>query len=328
MRWTMLVAALGLMLASFTLTTTAADDPATDAERADHFERMAKVARDLIDSPEIERQAAGLLLWQSASAWHVEHPTLMSERELRERLDRLIAEADSGLARALLAQLCSIRKLHQHCRDQGLDRAIVEQDGAELFARLYLTEADEEERLREVLIAAEALEERYMDFGLILLDGIEARYELELDESLAIIHALQLGPAYGPTTRLCQQAIDDDPALDQACESVYTRMASEAGSMIFNLVGSSILARRAEAKGEPGSIARHEQWKEEFHAWQSCAYSAGEAIWEAMNADWVRAYLRHWQRHGEASAIQFLAEQGQADCGPVPRSPWAMAANP
>jgi hypothetical protein len=328
MRWTMLVAALSLMLASFALTTTVAADPAIYAERADHFERIAKVAQDLIDAPEIERQAAGLLLWRSASAWHVEHPTLMSERELRERLDRLIAEADSGLARALLAQLCSNKKLHQHCRDQGLDRAIVEQDGAELFARLYLTETHEEERLREVLIAAEALDERAMDFALILLDGIEARYELELDESHAIIHALQMGPALGPTGQLCQQAIDEDPELDQACESVHIRMASEPGSMIFNLLGASVLARRAEAKGEPKAMARHEQWREDHHAWQSCAYSAGEAIWEAMNADWVRAYLRHWQRHGEASAIQFIAEQGESDCGPAPRSPWAMAANP
>lgn len=283
--------------------------------------RMAQVANALMASPEPQRQAVGLLLAETFFLWEVEHQPRMNESDFMDRLEALIEQADTGLARAFLAQLCAYRDLQRYCRQQGLDKAIVEFDGAELFARLHLTGNDETHRRREVVVAAEHLEERFMDYALILFEAIQAEVGLEMEESHAIMHAMTTGPRLSQISSLCRQPAVDDPELDQACLGILERMIDGTRSSILTMLGSSLMARRAEAQGEAGALAGHEKWRADYYDWLTCISTVNEEVWEAADADLILSFVDRWRRSGEASAHAFLATQAGVDCGLPPPPP-------
>lgn len=301
---------------------------AVAGDRPDDQVDTRQVASALLDSPEPSRQVAGLLFSESALPRDAEYRPLLSESEFLDRLHGLIDRADSGLTRALLAQLCSLKGLQADCRQRGLDEAIVRHDGAELWARMYLTERGDSERLREVIVGAQQLEERSMDYALIIFDAFEAEGQLSTESYLAKLAALTIGPGLSPISEYCQQAVINDPTLDSACVRVTQSMIDDARSDLIVMFGSSIMARRAEAAGQSGANARHEAWRASFHEWLSCNYSVAEEVWGSAPTSFVHEFVNHWQERGETSAHAFVAARAGLDCGLPPRSPWSADSSP
>jgi len=327
--------ALLVFILVLTLSLTACDAGSKDAlaaepfDEAEHAARMVEVAQNLIDSRDPQEQVAGLLLAElSTSWWWSDHPPILSEAESVELLYTLIERSDSALARALTAQACAMKDLQAHCRRRGLDDAIVRLDGAELFARIYLTGIDDLERTREVLLAAEGLAERYTELALLILDGMEAHGGfLPLELSTApLFAALSTMPPLVSISRFCVAQAMDDYELDQACERLVGNMVNEAGSLMLNMLGASLMAQRAEAHGDPEAVDRYEQWRAGFFEWMGCTSAVSQEFWESADTAFVREFLRYWQRHGEARAQAMVAERAGLDCGLPEPSPFSRAA--
>lgn len=300
--------------------------PGQEAERLEPAEleaRMIRVAGTLIASSAPAERAAGLLLAEQAKLWQTKAQPLLSEAEFVEDLHGLIEEADSALTRALLAQLCRMTDRVLDCRRQGLDEAIVALDGAELLARLHLTEPGDLERARDVMVAAEHLAPRHSDFAMTVLDGIDA--QTDAPSTRAQMAALALAPIslppLSPIADLCQQRADNDAALDQACERLLNAMMDRGDNLLLTALASNLTAQRAEAAGDTLAVARHDSWKAELLAFSGCAGAVGMESLAAEEPRLIREFLRRWERGGEASAHAFLATQAGLDCGLPPPPP-------
>jgi hypothetical protein len=303
--------------------------PAEKSERSEQAElqaRMIRVARTLMTSPAPAERSAGLLLAEQAKLWRTTAQPVLSEAEFVNDLHVLIEEADSALTRALLAQLCGMTDRVDDCRRRGLDDAIVALDGAELLARLHLTEHSDLERTRDVMVAADHLAPGHPHYGLLLLDAMEAHSDALPDgiTLLAIVVPFWQSSGLGQMAQLCQQPAADDPQLDRACDRILDAMMDQPASLLFTTFASSIKALRAEARGETGAVSRHESWRSDLYEWVRCVGAGSEGTLEAGDAPLVREFLEHWQRFGEVSAHVFLASQAGLDCG-LPEPPPARA---
>lgn len=318
MRLALLAFILALALSQTACNAVSEDAPVADPfDEAEHAARMVEVTQALIDSRNPQQQAAGLLMAENALMWGWDDQApVLSESEFIDQLHALIDASDSAITRALLAQLCANQGLQAECVRRGLDDAIVALDGAELFARLNLTEPDDQERLRAVILAAESLNERQMDYALILLDAMEAHGEFVPAElSVApLIHGLMLSPPLASIARLCGDPAPDDPELDQACEHLLRLMSEQASSFIVNMLASAVWAQRREAQGHAGALETHELRRADFYDWAACNGSASDELWQAADARFVREFLERWQRYGEYKAHAFVAEKTGLDC--------------
>ncbi len=297
-------------------------------DQAEHAVRMVSVTRQLLDSGHPQQQAAGLLLAELSNSWAWwDQEPILDETESVALLHDLIRRADSASNRALLAQVCAVLDLRADCRRQGLDQAIAEQDGAELIARLDLTDNDEAERARELIIASRALNERYADFALILLDAMETHGDMEPTELMsAWFYSMNQVSPMSLMADQCRKPAIDDPALDRACERMLQALMEGSRSMLFNMLGSRLMAKRAEARGEAAAVDRHEQWRARYRDWMSCASGNGANFWETADAQLLRTFLERFQYHGEASAHAFVAARAGVDCGLPEPSPFSTAA--
>lgn len=292
-------------------------DTAKLFDEVEHLARMAEVTENLIQSPDPTQQAAGLLMAEHALSWspHETAPALSAAESL-DRLHTLIEIADTALARALLAQLCANKGVQQDCVRRGLDEAIVRFDGADLIARLQLTDLLDRERSRQIIVETQTLNERHMDYALLVLDAMEAHGGFVAAELgiAPFTHGLSLSPPFGPISAQCTLASPDDLELDQACERILDQMMQDRSSLILTSVGSGISARRLQARGDPDAQERHEQWQARLHEQIACFGDASQGTWETADAETVRKILEHWQAHGEASAWAWLAEKAGLDC--------------
>lgn len=315
-----------LLLASAQLAVAEVDAPAELFDEAEHAARMLELIDSLIQSPDPTQQAAGLLMAEHArwAGWYPDQPILI-QTEFLDRLHRLIDQANTPLARALLAQLCATRDIRSDCVQRGLDAAIVSDDGAELLARLQLTDGDDTDRLRGIMVEAQALNERHMDYALLLLDAMKAHGGF-VDAELAVtplIYGLTLSPAFSPFSKLCGAPATEDSELDEACERILERMMQGGTSMLLNAIGSAVSAQRRTAKGDPHAQERHEQWRAEIAAHAACRSDQTDELMLSADAEFMRAFLQHWQQHGEAGAQRMLDEKAGVDCRPLEPSPFS-----
>lgn len=214
MRW--LICSSLLLLASAQMAVAEVDAQAELFDEAEHIARLLEMTDKLLQSSDPTRQAAGLMMTQSLrwSEWASDNE-LPGEAEFLDHLMGLIERADTALARALLAHLCAARDIRGDCIRLGLDDAIVRYDGAELLARLTLTESDDTERLRDVIVEAQKLDERQMDHALLLLEAMEAHVGFTAAEaSLApLTFSLNVSPPYSPFFNICGSPSLTDPEL-------------------------------------------------------------------------------------------------------------------
>ena len=323
LRWLAFSAFFFLALSRLAMGQTA--DTAPPFDEAEHAARMAEVTEQLIESSDPTQQAAGLLLSEHAiwAGWHTDDP-ILSETEFSGRLHALIDAADSALARALLAHLCASQGVQEDCIDRGLDDAIVRFDGADLVARLHLADADDANRVRQVIIQAQTLNERYMDYALLLLDAMDEHGGFVTTELAAapLLHGLSLSPPFANFSRQCASPSPEDPELDHACERILDQMMGDHSSLLLTAIGSAVSAQRLQARGDSDAQARHEQWRDESNQQIACFGSASEAIWETADGQFVREFLKHWQAYGEASALIMVANQAGLDCGSLQPPPF------
>lgn len=315
MRW--IACSAVLFLAACHLGTGEAADAADPFDEAEHLARMAEVTENLIQSSDPTQQAAGLLMAEHALLWspHEVEPAL-SAAESIDRLHALIGTADTAIARALLAQLCAGKGIQEDCIRRGLDEAIVRFDNADLIARLHLTHHEDGNRVSRIIIEAQALEERHMDYALLLLDAMEAHGGFVAAELAVapILHGLSLSPPFAGFARLCASPSPEDMALDQACKRMLEKMMQDRSSLMLSSIGSAVSAQRRQAEGDPDALERHEQWRSELNERLTCLGAASDAAWEAADAKFVRDFLNHWQQYGEASAQAMVADKSGVDC--------------
>jgi len=330
MRLALLVFILILALSQTACNAVSEESPAAESfDEAEHAARMVEVTQTLIDSPDPEEQAAGLLLAELSTSWRwLDHAPILSEAESVELLYTMIERSDSALGRALTARVCAMKDLQAECRRRGLDEAIVRLDGAELFARTDLTGIDDLKRTREVLVAAEGLAERHMELALLLLDAMEAHGGFQpLELSITPLSVfLSTTPSLASISRLCVEQAMDGSELDQACERLLDSMVNEAASFILNMLGASVMAQRAEAHGDQEAMDRYEQWRAGFYEWMGCASVVRQEFWESADTTFMREFFRYWQRHGEARAYALVAERAGLDCELPEPSPFSRAA--
>ena len=315
MRW--LACTAFLFLASSQLAFGEVPDEAPPFDEAEHLGRMAEVTEQLIQSSDPTQQAAGLLMTEHALLWspHDVEPAISAAERL-DRLHALIDAADTALARALLAQLCANKGIQEDCIRRGLDDAIVQFDGADLIARLQLTYFLDRDRARQIIVEAQTLNERHMDYALLILDAM-GEHGGFVAEELAVapfIHALSLSPPFQPVSDQCASPSPEDPELSQACERILDLMMEGRSSMLLTSLGSAVSARRLQAQGDPDAQERHEQWQARFYDQLACFGSASDGIWETADGQFVREFLEHWQEHGEASAWAMIADKAGVDC--------------
>ncbi|MFW5815629.1 MAG: hypothetical protein ACOCVP_02115 [Wenzhouxiangella sp.] len=303
--------------------------PAAEAKRSEQAEfegRMIGVAETLLASPAPAERAAGLLLAEQAKLWQTTAQPVLGEAEFDNELHGLIEEADCALTRALLAQLCGMTDRVDDCRRRGLDEAIVALDGAELLARLHLTELGDLERARDVMVAAERVAPRQAAYAMTVLDGTDTRSEaLSARAQMAAIFALASStfPPLSPIENLCQRKADHDPALDQACERLLSAMMDQADNLLLTSLASALAAQRAEAAGNALAMARHAGWRAELSEFVRCTGAVEMEPLAAEQPGFIREFLQHWQHHGEAGAHAFMAARADIDCAspqppPVP----------
>lgn len=291
---------------------------------AKHIARLLELTDGLLQSSEPTQQAAGLMLTESLrwSEW-ANDSELLGEAEFLDHLQGLIKQADTALARALLAHLCAVKEIRGDCIDLGLDDAIVRHDGAELFARLQLTELDDTERLRDLIMAAQNLDERHMDYALLLNDAMEAHGGFVAWEFAAapLIQGLSLSPPYSPFVNICGSPSPDDPELDRACDRSAQRMMEDGSSLISAVIGSSVSALRRTAQGDPHAQELHDQWRASISEHVLCRGEHTDEVMMSADAQFMREFLEHWRQHGEASAWSMVEEMAGVDCAPLQASP-------
>ncbi len=326
MRW--IACSAFLFLAACQLDIGEAADTTDPFDEAEHAARMLELIDTLIQSQDPTQQAAGLLMAEHAvwAGWYTEEP-LLSQTEFLDRLHALIETAATPLARALLAQLCATNDIRSDCVRGGLDDAIVRHDGAELLARLQLTEREDTERLRHIVVAAQTLNERHMDLALLLLGAMEDQGDFAAPEfaSIPLIYGLMMMPPYSSFSNLCGSPWPEDSELDQACERILDRMMQDRSSTLQSTLGSAVSARKLQTRGDSDAQERHEQWRAAFMDQHACFGTASEGIWQTADAQFVREFLEHWQAHGEASAWAMIGEKAGADCGPLEPPPFRSA---
>lgn len=318
MRWLLCFALLFLAPAQMAMAEVDSQDELFD--EAEHTARMLELIETLIESPDPTRQAAGLLMVEHAgwAGWYTEEP-LRSGVEVLDQLYALIDQADTPLARTLLAQLCAATSIQSACVRRGLDEAILRLDGGNLIARLMLIETGDHDRIRDVVIAAESINEHHMDLALLLLDAMEAQGVFSREEmtTAPMIYGLLIIPPFQHFTRLCTEPAANDTDLNQACDRITHKMTDNTGSLILTMIGASITARRLAAEGATDALEKHEEWRAAHREWLTCVGSAGEKVREEADEQFTRELIEHWQRHGEASAQALLAEKAGLDCEPL-----------
>ncbi len=317
-----------LLLAAAQMAVAEVDAQDEPLDEAGYAARMLVLIDSLIQSQDPAQQAAGLLMSEHAvwAGWHTEE-SILSGTEFFDRLYALIDTADTPLARALLAQLCASNHIRSDCVRRGLDDAIVRHDGAELLARLQITERDDTERARSIIFAAQTLKERQMDFALLLLDAMEDQGDFAAPEfaSVPLVYGLTLMPHFTPFSDLCGLPSAEDTELNQACERTQDLMMKARFSMLLNSLGSAVSARRLEAQGDSDAQERHEQWRARFTGQMACFAASNEGVWETADAQFMREFLEHWQKHGEASAWSMIGEKAGLECESVDPPPFRSA---
>lgn len=323
MRWFVLLAFLIFASTPLALGETSEQPEAFD--EAAHAARMAEVVEQLLGSAEPARQAAGLLISETMRAHALpERSLLLQEQQSLDRIHELIDTADTPLARALLAKLCETKSIQADCVGHGLDDAIVRYDNAELFARMHLTEHENTDRLRNVLVEAKALNERHVDYALLLLDAIEDHGGFTPEERFGtpFLYGMSLMPGLSALSNLCRSPSPEDPELDNACARNLQLMLLDGNSIITTAISSAIIAQRHTADGNPNAQQQHEQWSTEVSALTACVGPIGEQFWKTADSESVREFLEHWQQYGEASAHVMTADKAGAACGPLEPSPF------
>lgn len=322
MRWSVSFVLLVLAAAHWVLAESAQSDELFD--EAEQNARIVELIETLLESESAEQQAAGLLVnrFLRWAEWYTE-PDELREISVSERTLVLIETADTPLARALLAQLCVAESIQSDCIRNGLDDAIVRYDDAELLARLTLTENHDTERLRDVIVEAQKLDERQMDHALLLLELMETHGEFTAAQAplAPLTFSVNLAPPFSLFFKVCGSPSPDDPELDEACDQNVARMMEEGTSMMINSIGSAVSAQRRMAKGDPDAQALHDQWRASLREIAECGSPQINDFMVSADSQLLREYFEHWRQHGESSAWSKLAELVGVDCAPLEPSP-------
>ncbi|MGY6553671.1 MAG: hypothetical protein ACXIUM_04020 [Wenzhouxiangella sp.] len=293
-------------------------------DEAEHIARLLAMTDGFLQSSEPTQQAAGLMMsWHLRWAEWAADTELLGEAEFLDHLQRLIELADTALARALLAHLCAVKDIRSDCIGLGLDAAIVRYDGAELLARLQLTKRDDSDRMRQLILAAQNLDERQMDYALFLHDAMQTHGGfVDAEFSVApLIHGLSLSPSFSPFVETCGSPSPDEPELDQACGRIVERMVQGRGSLMIAAIGSAVSAQRRMALGDPHAQELHDQWRASISEHGLCRGGQTDEFMISADARFIRNFLAHWREHGEISAWSMVEQMAGVDCAPLQASP-------
>ncbi len=259
----------------------------------------------MLDQSEPRMRAAGLVV--------------LADNEDKDRTAAIIENVrgtTDGAAMLWLAHACRQADLQRECIEAGLDRAIVQYDGGNLFARVAL---HEEADFADLIL--ETRRESMYYFSLIeaWYHGL-SRADVTVDEGspgqrLAQAYAIAAAwatPAFVPLMETCRNA-DPGGEVDRSCQQLAGRVIDSGESILGTMVAMAVQRRGEPASNEERSAAETASNR------AGCQMQALEPELMAMDDPGVREVLGLLKRHGEFEAWDRLAERHEIDCSnPLP----------
>lgn len=254
--------------------------------------------------------------------------------ELLDRFEQAIRTTTDGAALAWLAAACATADIESFCVDAGLDDAIVQHDGANLFSRLALFPGAEAETRDRLVIEAENTQNYTSQLTAVWFGALDEGPAAALlkKPNVKLIGAFSMSMAYGiPTYQSVTQACGAENApgdeLDRACGRIADRMISDSQTLIGQMVGFSLASSRAEASGDQSRVALLEQRKVFENALHGCRAEALRVLtddFKNLDEPDARDFMEMFGTHGEIEAWARLAAQHDIDCS-SPADPTAEA---
>jgi len=254
----------------------------------------------MIDQSDPAVRAAGLVVLDADALHH------------RTRLiTDLVRETTDGAAMLWLAHSCAVAEIVQECLTAGLDDAVLEFDGGNLFARLPLHPPE-----RISTLSLESDRESIYYFSLVSAwydalaqnepDGANPHERFVQAHAIASAWAL---PALFPLIGVCT-----DPAADLgtigACRRVGQSMTDRREAMLSMILGEALQGRT----GSSAPSATESPWRSRAE----CQSRGLEPVLRSMNEQQMRDALEMFERRGELETWGHLAELHGVDC---PASP-------
>jgi len=282
----------------------------------DGFERYDPAVDWLLEHDNPRYRAAGVMF--RADRTISGHPG--AAEELGARILGMIDSTTDGAALSWLASACRMAAIEQRCIETGLDRAIIEHDGANLFSRGMLVRNATEAQREAWVIEAKSVDTYLLDVVAIWFEALNIVTGPTADsaESENLIAAFAIGmaqamPAFQDLSLACQ-ATTPDTALDRACTRVLSDLVDHGDTTIAANLGLSLQARRAEARGAADEAARLNARLDELRASNLCIGQAMQPQLGRDEAQAARDYVKLITTHGELAGARRFAERYGIDC--------------
>ncbi len=271
-------------------------------ERSIHLlpDPLAGAAAWMLNQPETQLRAAALL-----------SPAAGGTEERRRRILDEVRSTTDGAAMLWLAHACRANGLSEECTKEGLDDAIVKDDGGNLYARMALHDDRDLPRLildsrRESMYGPELIESWYRG-----LSSVGERHRLDtagrrLTDAMEIA-SLWNRDAIGYALLEPCRSVPMESALLRACEALADRLIRSATNTLESSIATLALrpSRATEAERASHSrIANH----------TDCLRMALQPEVNAMDNLAVRRFLDEFKRVDEFEAWAQLAATYAIDC--------------
>ena len=302
--------------------------PAVDdmAEQEARFNAtVATVARDMVQSSDDRKRAAGLA-WQLTNySQPIEAPN-----EMLDELDAQIRSITDPAALAWLATACGAVDIEDFCRSAGLDAAIVKHDPGNLVPRLPLLD---ETTIEAALLESTRVRSYFDEVGATwypeLYPELEPLSEEEQAE-MGMSHPMYVmstafilpfpysSPSFGPLYRFCDSRETSDTDAIAACNRIADELVEAGRTMIEYHTGLALRRQQAEGSGDTEKVASLNAEAEHHTAVIGCQSMALQATWETMTRVEVETWIAEQLEYGELRAYARAAERAGVDCSNPP----------
>lgn len=260
---------------------------------------IAEATAWMQEQPDVRLNAAALV-----------SPVSSSDRARTIILD-LIRRTTDGPAMLWLAHACRASGLQRECIDEGLDAAIVEYDGGNLYSRMALHQENDLARLiveteRESMYYFTLIESWYRALSAVDAEFDNASPGQRLAQAYAIAAAWST-PSFSLLVEACGSALRGGNLL-QACELLADRLINAPESMLSSMMGRAILRRSERISQSDREALRRISDR------ASCQMQALQPQIDAMDHEAVLRFLADLKRRGEIEAWNQLAEDYAIDC--------------
>ncbi len=298
--------------------------PAVDdmAEQEARFNAtVATVARDMVQSSDDRKRAAGLA-WQLTNySQPIEAPN-----EMLDELDAQIRSITDPAALAWLATSCDFNNIEDFCRAAGLDAALVKHDPGNLLSRLPLLD---DTTIESALLQSTRVRSYYDEAGATWYPELYPELEPLSEEEQAemgmshpmyvmstafILPSPYAMPSYGPLAQFCKSRGDANDDATLACARIGDELVENGRTLFELLVGMDLRRQLAQRAGDVGEDEMLKDQAEDVYARHICHSQALRSTWETVTRGEVEAWIAEQLEYGELRAYARAAERAGVDC--------------